>query len=88
MSKLTDSQERALKTMALRLRARGVKMEYQPNQHTIRAYNSRYEVVFNAEDGISWIQGTLIQNAMPYLTADQREFLISGLTPDEWPYGE
>lgn len=26
----------------------------------------------------------LIQHAMPYLSADDREFLISGATPDEW----
>lgn len=26
----------------------------------------------------------LIQNIMPELTADQREFLISGCTPDDW----
>lgn len=28
--------------------------------------------------------GELIQNALPELTLDQREFLISGLTPEEW----
>ena len=27
----------------------------------------------------SWIGGELIQNAMPYLTADEREILISGV---------
>lgn len=26
----------------------------------------------------------LIQNVMPELTADQREFLISGYTPEDW----
>lgn len=26
----------------------------------------------------------LIQNAMPHLTSDEREFLISGLYPGEW----
>lgn len=25
-----------------------------------------------------------IQNAFPQLSADQREFMISGVTPDEW----
>lgn len=29
------------------------------------------------EDYIKWRDGTLIQNAMPYLEAGQREFLIS-----------
>ena len=29
-------------------------------------------------------QGELIQNAFPTLTPDQREFLLSGSTPEEW----
>ena len=32
----------------------------------------------------SWQSGTLIQVAMPNLTKDQREFLITGLLPDDW----
>lgn len=31
-----------------------------------------------------WSQGSLIQNALPSLTPEQREFLLSGLTPAEW----
>jgi len=31
-----------------------------------------------------WRGGALIQDAMPNLDADQREFLISGITPAEW----
>lgn len=31
-----------------------------------------------------WQNGTLIQEAMPSATADQREFLISGCTPACW----
>ena len=32
-----------------------------------------------------WMQsGELIQDVMPDLTADQREFLMSGITPEEW----
>ena len=31
-----------------------------------------------------WERGTLIQNAMPNLTADQREFLMTGVTAEEW----
>lgn len=33
---------------------------------------------------MSWIQGTLIQNAFPMLTNDQREYIMSGITPNEW----
>lgn len=32
----------------------------------------------------AWQKGTLIQNAMPQLNADQREFVMTGITPDEW----
>jgi len=31
-----------------------------------------------------WREGTLIQNAMPNLSPDDREFLMTGMTPDEW----
>ena len=31
-----------------------------------------------------WEEGTLIQNAMPNLTSDQREFIMTGITKDEW----
>lgn len=32
----------------------------------------------------SWRSGTLIQEAFPTLTVEQREFLMTGITPDEW----
>jgi hypothetical protein len=31
-----------------------------------------------------WRAGTLIQDAFPMLTVDQREFLMTGATPEEW----
>ena len=31
-----------------------------------------------------WRSGELIQNVFPDLSTDEREFLISGLLPDEW----
>lgn len=31
-----------------------------------------------------WQHGTLIQNAMPNLTPDEREFIMTGITPAEW----
>jgi hypothetical protein len=31
-----------------------------------------------------WKSGVLIQHAMPNLSTDDREFLISGITPEEW----
>ncbi len=32
----------------------------------------------------AWKSGVLIQNAMPNLSADDREFLMTGITPEEW----
>jgi len=29
-------------------------------------------------------QGEFIQKAFPHLSADQREFIKTGITPDEW----
>jgi hypothetical protein len=31
-----------------------------------------------------WMAGSLIQNVMPHLSPDQREFLMTGITPSEW----
>ena len=31
-----------------------------------------------------WQNGELIQNVFPHLSPSEREFLISGVTPEEW----
>ena len=31
-----------------------------------------------------WQGGELVQNVWPYLSADEREFLMTGITPNEW----
>ena len=31
-----------------------------------------------------WMSGELIQNVFPHLSADDREFLMTGITPEEW----
>lgn len=36
------------------------------------------------EDYDAWMKGALIQNAMPYLSADDREFIMTGITAEEW----
>lgn len=36
------------------------------------------------EDWKAWQQGIHIQDAMSYLTPDEREFLLTGMTPEEW----
>lgn len=35
-------------------------------------------------DWYRWNRGLLIQEAFPYLSSDEREFLISGTTKQEW----
>ena len=42
------------------------------------------EIDVTDEQLIHWETGTLIQQAMPNLTPDEREFLISGSTAEEW----
>lgn len=32
----------------------------------------------------NWRSGTHIQDAMPHLSADDREFIMTGITKDEW----
>jgi len=32
----------------------------------------------------AWEQGTLVQDAMPHLSPDEREFIMTGITPEEW----
>ena len=32
----------------------------------------------------AWQGGVLIQQAMPNLTPDEREFLMTGYTPEDW----
>ena len=43
-----------------------------------------YTVDVKLQSVLDWLSGSLIQNVMPELTLEQREFLISGLTPDEF----
>ena len=32
----------------------------------------------------SWAKGALIQDVMPHLSPDDREFIMTGITPEEW----
>ena len=42
------------------------------------------EIDVTEEQIALWESGTLIQNAMPNLSADEREFIMTGITPEEW----
>lgn len=43
-----------------------------------------FDLNVTAEQIFRWQKGELIQNAMPQLTPDEREFIKTGITPDEW----
>lgn len=48
------------------------------------------EIPIKPEDYEAWINASNndpkrhIQNAAPYLSVDDREYMISGVTPEEW----
>lgn len=43
-----------------------------------------HEVLVNEDDYYDWQDGELAQNAFPYLSADEREMLITGICPTCW----
>lgn len=43
-----------------------------------------YSVVVPAKELYAYRQGELIQNAMPSVSSDDREFLQSGMSPEGW----
>ena len=42
------------------------------------------DIEVSVEQIAAWQGGELIQRAMPNLTADAREFIKTGITPEEW----
>lgn len=46
-----------------------------PNEMTLRFTYEQYD---------AWQRGEYIQKAMPQLTNPEREFLMSGMTPEQW----
>lgn len=43
------------------------------------------DIPVNPDDYISWEKGYgNMQDLMPYLTDDDREFILSGIVPGEW----
>lgn len=45
---------------------------------------STMELPVTTEQISRWKEGELIQVAMPHLSASQREFIQTGITPEEW----
>ena len=46
--------------------------------------NNQWEIPVTPEQIEAWQRGALIQNAMPNLNPDQREFIMTGITPGSW----
>lgn len=46
--------------------------------------NKPYSVTVKSKDYEDWKNGKRIHLAFPYLDAGQREFLISGISPEGW----
>jgi len=45
---------------------------------------NRMDLPVTAEQLQAWQSGTLIQQAMPHLSPDEREFLMTGIHGDDW----
>ncbi len=43
------------------------------------------EIAVTEEQLCDWESGMLIQNAMPNLSAEDREFIMTGMLPEDWP---
>lgn len=43
-----------------------------------------HSIFANEMDYLNWQDGELVQRAFPYLSADDREMLISGICPTCW----
>jgi len=50
--------------------------------HSMRDNTREIDVTQSQLD--AWKAGELIQNVMPHLSPDDREFLMTGLTPEDW----
>jgi len=44
------------------------------------------EIAISEEEYRRWMDGELIQNVVPHLSADDREFIMTGNTPEEWDF--
>lgn len=61
-----------------------------PEEGTVRVYGNcfvtgnPYSVVVPADGFFAWREGGLIQDHLPDVSVDDREFLISGTSPEGW----
>jgi len=66
-----------------RLVAATIKSLFTGAWHTMRCDRNDPRAVTRAQWD-AWQAGEYIQTAMPQLSDDEREFLLSGATPSEW----
>ena len=59
------------------------KYELERNSPLTGKVNSM-EIEMDPADYLAWQQGEVIQKAFPYLNADEREFIKTGITPSDW----
>jgi hypothetical protein len=50
----------------------------------VTGLNNIRDLDIDQEQMNNWLGGALIQKVMPNLSADDREFLITGMTPEDW----
>ena len=53
-------------------------------EHGLTGTTRTLELDITVEQFENWQNGMLIQDAMPNLTPDEREFLMTGILPHEW----
>lgn len=69
---------------------RGEKIDVRYNRHEVCIITQcpfcgrGNEVEVNETDYLDWDDGKMAQDAFPYLSADEREMLISGCCPQCW----
>jgi hypothetical protein len=74
-----------VRTLFLVTRERNLRVQHQFTKMSMMS-GKEHTLTLNLDinDYTAWQNGKLIQNAMPYLTSEEREFLMTGITPAEW----
>jgi hypothetical protein len=58
---------------------------YIKRKSVISGIERTRSIPVNPDDYISWQAGLgSVQDLMPYLSDNDREFILSGITPEEW----
>ena len=52
--------------------------------HGYEFADEKYKVFIPAEELFAYNQGELIQTAMPSVSAEDREWLMTGTSPEDW----